>query len=364
MIAFFFIVVGLFAFLLIVGSISGRDTQDVIPKTESDKSLVSVLIPFRNEEHNLPQLIDSIRNQLTLPHEILLLDDHSTDNGKQLLEAAFFDDKHIMIHSLPTNVEGKKAAIAAGVSLASGDYCLTLDADVRFSSCFFKDLVDLPKSDMLIRPVVMTSSTFLSGLFAFEYMMFNAFNFTFAPFYVNSASGANLLFSREKYVKFTSLREHQSLASGDDHFLLRDFQKNNAKIALSNQLNSAVYSSSCLSWKDYFNQRIRWLSKTKVKSNWKELFIGALLTFYLIGSFVLAIFLLSEKNGIQFFGVLSVRFLLDLFVFSNFTARLGVVKLFLFYPIFLAFYPILFITVLFGSLFYRPKWKGRALLKK
>ena len=364
MIIAFFIFLGMFAVVLFIGSAKQRYGSKAKESIDSNEVLLSVIIPFRNEEANLPKLIESINKQSFSPHEILFIDDHSEDKGEQLLQKAFSGEKYVSIISLPATVKGKKNAIDIGVRTATGNYCLTLDADVEFSEDYLKSMSKYSNSDMIIAPVIMLSNSLWSHLFAFEYMLFNAFNYTFSSFYINSASGANLFFSREKYLVFNTLSRHESLASGDDHFLLRDFQQNNAKITLSNQLEHAVYSRSTDSWQEYFNQRIRWISKTKIKSNWKERSVGALLMFYLIGSYALAISLLVQEEYNLFFGVLGLRFLIDLFVYSNYTARLGTLKLFILYPVFFALYPILFVSVLIGSLIYQPKWKGRPIVKK
>lgn len=331
---------------------------------EKKEMSLSVIIPFRNEEKNLPRLIESIKNQSVTALQILFVDDHSEDRGKELLEKTFDCEEYISIYSLPDHIEGKKQAIDFGIKKSTGNYCLTLDADVEFHHDYFKSLSDYSNSDMTIAPVIMKSDSFWSKLFSFEYMLFNAFNYCFSSFFIISASGANLLFSREKYLKFNTLNEHSSLSSGDDHFLLRDFQRNKASISLINHLECAVYSGSAATWVEYFNQRIRWVSKTRKKVNWKEQMIGSVLFLYLIGSFILSIYLLIQNDFTLFFGVLSVRFLIDFFVFSNYGTKLRVLSLFQMFPVFFILYPIMFVLILIGSLFYQPKWKGRILIKK
>ena len=186
------VLLGIFAILLFISVIKHNRIQEV----KQDGKLLSVIIPFRNEEANLPSLIKSIQAQAVLPHEILFIDDHSLDKGKKLLESVFLGKSFVSIISLPDLVEGKKGAIDFGVKLSTGDYCLTLDADVEFDKKFFWCMLKKMNADMTIGAVIMTSDSFLSRLFSFEYMLFNAFNFSFSSFFVNSASGANLLFSK------------------------------------------------------------------------------------------------------------------------------------------------------------------------
>lgn len=360
MIVAYFTFLGLFAVLLVISAAKHKKFEEA----EQDSKLLTVIIPFRNEEANLPSLIKSIQAQTVLPDEILFIDDHSSDKGKELLESVFLGKTFVSIISLPDSVEGKKGAIDFGVKLATGEYCLTLDADVEFNNHFFESMLNRLGCDMTIGAVIMKSDSFLSRLFSFEYMLFNAFNFSFSSFFINSASGANLLFSKEKYISVNSLPQHMAVASGDDYFLLRDFQQHLASIVLNNHVDNAVYTKSVGDWRDYFNQRIRWLSKTKNVFNWKELVLGIVLLAYLLGSFVVSTYFLFQKNYVLVVTLFGVRFLIDLFVYSNYTARLGTLKLFLLYPVFFILYPFMFTIVLAGTFLYRPKWKGRPLANR
>ena len=353
-----------FAFALFLGVAIQRFKHFKAQINNNLQPLISVIVPFRNEVDNLPRLIDSLQGQSIFPHEVLFVDDHSTDGGTQLLEDSFKNNQRVRLLTLPRGVEGKKNAIYTGVHVATGQYCLTLDADVYFGTDFMENIEGYTAIDMTIAPVVMCPSKLWSWLFSLEYMMFGAFNYAFSPFYKSSASGANLLFSREKYIAFNSVNTHANIASGDDHFLLRDFQNNAASIDTVVKREAAVYTDSTTNWGTYFSQRIRWLSKSKRKSNWKEFGVGATLLFYLLGTFVLAFYFLVVKEYNFLITLLGIRLLIDFFVFSNFAVSLGVLRLFIVYPFYFIFYPFLFVSVLLGSLFFQPEWKGRPIFKK
>lgn len=90
---------------------------------------VSIIIPARNEEHNIGKLLDSINAQVFKPVEIILVNDHSTDKTKQISlqkGALVLDSKE-----LPSGWFGKPWACFQGAQHAKGDILLFLDADTE-----------------------------------------------------------------------------------------------------------------------------------------------------------------------------------------------------------------------------------------
>ncbi|UNL87071.1 glycosyltransferase [Priestia koreensis] len=103
----------------------------------SDSPLVSVLIPMRNEERNVDELLQSVQG-LTYPNlEILVLNDQSTDRTGEKLEMHMKDDQRIRVMNgkqLPDGWVGKVHACHQLSSAANGEYLLFIDADVRLKS--------------------------------------------------------------------------------------------------------------------------------------------------------------------------------------------------------------------------------------
>jgi 4,4'-diaponeurosporenoate glycosyltransferase len=91
---------------------------------------VSVIIPARNEEHNLPTLLRSLAAQPLKPREIIVVDDGSTDRTSEL--AKELGATVIASHPLPEGWRGKPWACHQGVRAATGDLLLFVDADTWF----------------------------------------------------------------------------------------------------------------------------------------------------------------------------------------------------------------------------------------
>ena len=91
---------------------------------------LSVVIPARNEEDNLPRLLRSIAASVAQPTEILVVDDASTD--KTALIARGLGATVITSAQLPDGWTGKAWACHQGAQHAVGNHLLFLDADTFF----------------------------------------------------------------------------------------------------------------------------------------------------------------------------------------------------------------------------------------
>jgi len=97
-----------------------------------DGPLVSVLIPARNEENNIENCINSLRNQLYKNYEILVINDNSTDNTGNILARMAAEDSRIKVYNskpLPDDWYGKPYALHQLSAHANGEILLFTDAD-------------------------------------------------------------------------------------------------------------------------------------------------------------------------------------------------------------------------------------------
>lgn len=95
---------------------------------------VSVVIPVYNEQESLPVLIERTCNacaQLNKPHEIILVDDGSSDNSAAIMTEAAQRPGSPVIAVLLNRNYGQHSAIMAGFNQVSGDLVITLDADLQ-----------------------------------------------------------------------------------------------------------------------------------------------------------------------------------------------------------------------------------------
>jgi len=96
--------------------------------------LVSVLIPARNEETNIPNLLNDLQKQDYQNIEIIVFNDLSTDKTEDIIKRIAKDDSRIQLinsEGLPNGWLGKNFACHSLSKHAKGKYLLFLDADVR-----------------------------------------------------------------------------------------------------------------------------------------------------------------------------------------------------------------------------------------
>lgn len=104
---------------------------------QQGEPLVSVLIPARNEEHNIGNILNDLQNQSYLNIEVIVFNDQSTDQTVEILEAFIKKDNRFhLINSgdLPEGWLGKTNACFQLSKQTKGEYLLFLDADVRVKS--------------------------------------------------------------------------------------------------------------------------------------------------------------------------------------------------------------------------------------
>lgn len=107
---------------------------------------VSVIIPARNEEHNLPNILGDLMRQSYPIHEIICVDDGSTDGTALVIER--FAEKGIKkvrrigVENPGKGWKGKTWACQSGAAAADGELLLFVDADVRMSDGGVEALVE------------------------------------------------------------------------------------------------------------------------------------------------------------------------------------------------------------------------------
>ncbi len=100
-----------------------------------DSVYLSVIVPTYNEEHGIREFYrrtKAVLNSLqpNFSHEIIFINDFSTDNTFIELEKIADIDQHVRIINFSRNF-GNQAAITAGIDNAKGDIAIIIDDDLQ-----------------------------------------------------------------------------------------------------------------------------------------------------------------------------------------------------------------------------------------
>lgn len=104
--------------------------------------LVTVIIPTYNRAGLLPEAIESVLNQECDDFELLIIDDGSKDDTRQVV-AGIVDPRIRYVYQAN---QGISMAMNAGLSRARGKYIARLDSDDLWLPCMLHDLVDVLES--------------------------------------------------------------------------------------------------------------------------------------------------------------------------------------------------------------------------
>ena len=100
---------------------------------------VSIIIPCFNEEKTISEIIHTVKKNINDNDEIIVIDDYSTDNTRNILEK----DLKKKIDNLILNEKnfGKGYSIRKGIEKSKGDIILIQDADLEYDPSDYKRLL-------------------------------------------------------------------------------------------------------------------------------------------------------------------------------------------------------------------------------
>lgn len=110
---------------------------------------ISVIVPLYNEDESIPELyawIERVMQDNNFSHEIIFVNDGSTDRSWEIIEGLAKNDSHVHGIKFRRNY-GKSPALYCGFSMAQGDVVITMDADLQDSPDEIPELYRMIKED-------------------------------------------------------------------------------------------------------------------------------------------------------------------------------------------------------------------------
>lgn len=329
---------------------------------------LSIVIPFRDEEANLPVVLNALLTQ-TLSQdlfELILVDDHSTDNSPSEVQRYSSKFQFLKMLSLPVGVKGKKAALAYGVDRASNPVIVFTDADC-IPSRFWLETISISAGRgacFIIGAVVMNPINGFARKFqSLEYssLMASAMG-SCAIGHPVIASSANLAF-RKDLLDVDAESMNPNVSSGDDMFLLHRAKRiADCRIEFLNDARSIVQTSTESTIVEALGQRKRWASKSTHYKDSDTIITGLIV---LIFSLSLVVLLFASFFNVKYLFYIFILLVVKLFVdyplmnrYLKFTGQDALLKVFL--PLQLV-YPIYVVYSFFTGIFIKVTWKGRPI---
>ncbi|TXI66705.1 MAG: glycosyltransferase [Flavobacterium sp.] len=356
-------------YILFIGQlIYGFNRMKRFSKKEfTPKTSFTIVVPFRNEKENLPNLLHSI-SLLNYPKElveIILVDDDSEEVFS--VQDLVFSMK--VIKNERKSNSPKKDAIETAIQVAKNDWIITTDADclvqknwlTTFDQYIQENEVEMVASGVCYIP----KSDFLSAFQNLDFLSLQGA--TIGSFGIGKpfmCNGANFAYSKQFFKELNGFQGNETIASGDDVFLLQkavSFSPKKVGFLLAKE--SIVATKPVDTWSELFQQRVRWASKSTGYSS-------------VYGKMLAIVVFSGNLAWILSFLLWLVGFLLDQNIFMLFVALKFLIDFILIYKTAIFFesklqyvlassllYPFFSVSVAVYSLFGNYNWKGRNFKK-
>jgi len=286
--------------------------------------LISAIIPLRNEEKNVKDVLESLRNSLNSSgeeYEIIAVDDGSTDRTPEILKN-FDGVKVIRIDKKSESAVGKNFALWFGAKSSKGNILLFLDADVRLEEGSIRKVLPLLKLyDLVsISPKQITDSPFSASL---QPMVFKFLSSIYEPKKVSdpkskivAANGQFIMIKREVYFKVCG---HKAVISRilEDVELARNVKYSGFKVFLGNGKDYGVRCKMYDSLRDMldgWSKNLYFLSFEKI---YLPLTFGFMHLFEALASFFFILYFVKLGDFGLASGVFLLANLYTFYIFRN-----------------------------------------------
>jgi cellulose synthase/poly-beta-1,6-N-acetylglucosamine synthase-like glycosyltransferase len=275
-----FVIVGIYATLILYFYSGWKKLKEFKANAFQNPLKVSIVVACRNEEENILYLLDCLVNQTYPKHktEIIVVNDHSTDNTENLIIKFCKKHKIVRLLNLPNNLSGKKEAVSYAIGNANTEIIITTDADCTMNKNWVHTLMayyEINKPKLISAPVKFGCQNIFQKLQALEFTSLIASGA--GAIGVNRAimcNGANMLFQKSL---FTECNLKNNEPSGDDVFLMLHAKSVDKKsIHFVKSYDAVVNTKAAINLRDFFQQRIRWTSKSKLYRDFDIIFTAVI----------------------------------------------------------------------------------------
>ena len=339
-------------------------------------TFVSIIVPARNEEDNISNLIHSIQNQ-TYPKscfELIIIDDCSTDRTSEIVKK--HSDSNIKLIALSDYLDEKninaykKKAIEIGIKASSGTLIITTDADCTMGENWLQEIVhcfEINQPKMIVMPVKINyGNRFIEIFQSLDFMCLQGITgASVQKKFHGMCNGANLAYTKVVFEEVGGFSGIDHIASGDDLLLMHKIAKKYAhEIMYIKSAAVIVKTIPSKTVKEFFNQRIRWASKAEKYEDRRMLPVLMLVYFFNLGMFTmmsLALLKHTQTTINVFLLFMIIKTGIELIFLYPVSKFFGERKLLWIFPIFQPFHIAYTVSAGFLGKFGTYNWKGRTV---
>lgn len=304
MILVLIVILSIYGILVIAFSIGFDKVKEFTKSVEIHKTKISIIVPFRNEEQHLGELLNSL-SLLNYPREffeILMVNDESDDESIKIIENFKTEQPTlpiIILENLRKSVSPKKDAIKTAIIKAHYDWIITTDADCFVPKNWLKTydaFIQTHKPKLVAAPVTYTvGNLFLEQFQLFDFLSMQAA--TIGGFGIDKpflCNGANLCYKKSAFIEVNGFEGNTQIASGDDIFLMEKIRRKFPDgIHYLKAKEAIVITKPQTTFSSLVSQRVRWAAKTSSLNNSFTKLVGIvvlLMNFLLILTVILIVF--------------------------------------------------------------------------
>ena len=322
---------------------------------------ISIIICAKNEAQNLTDFLPSIIQQKYSDFEIVLVNDHSTDDTLKVMQYFAEIHKHITIVNLTdkNSTGNKKNAVTQGINASKKEYLLFTDADCKPKTNYW--ISEMAAHFTNKKQIVLgygahqkTKNSWLNKLIRFETLLTALQYFSYAK--VNLAYmgvGRNLAYTKSVFKKANGFESHKHLKSGDDDLFVNQIASHNVSCCYTP--NSFTISKPHTNFKKWIYQKRRHISTASSYKTTHQILLGL---FY-VSQFLfwtLSVFLLITSPNKQIIISLFIFRTAFLYFIYGFSAKkLKETDLILYLPFLELFLILIQMRIFIQNLFSKPK---------
>lgn len=246
-------------------------------------NLLSIIVPAFNAEKYINRCINSVLRQTYRNIELIVVNDCSTDNTKEILEKLSYEDGRVKVIHLDFNV-GIHAARVTGLNIANGEYIGFIDSDDWIDVNAYKHMLSQAQDNQADIVICGTDKLNENGKFLGTHIKFinreihteNILNL-FCTLYFGSGVLWNKIYHSKIIKKYGMLKLERKVDASEDyivnigcfdearkiillpnsyyHYLIRDNSASRSEDNAKNFCRVLTAYIECLKKYDYFDNK-------------------------------------------------------------------------------------------------------------